>query len=126
MVVTFTPQLEAILSEQARQRGVAPEVLALDALHERFLPASAPLEPRDEWERRLLGMAKDCGGSLSDAALSREEMYEKWPICSTQTFPCGSRTPPTRAMRLLPVPCLSCTGAARCCTSRPKSSSSSA
>ena len=76
MVVTLTPQLEAVLSEQARQRGVAPEALALDALRERFLPVSAPLEPRDEWERRLLGMAKDCGVSLSNEALSREEMYE--------------------------------------------------
>jgi hypothetical protein len=76
MVITLTPQLEAALSDQARQRGVAPEVLALDALREHFLPASDPLEPRDEWERRLLGMAKDCGVSLSDAALSREEMYE--------------------------------------------------
>ncbi len=76
MVITLTPQLEAVLSEQAQRRGVAPEVLALDALRERFLPESAALEPRDEWERRLLGMAIDCGVSLSDAALSREEMYE--------------------------------------------------
>jgi hypothetical protein len=76
MVVTLTPQLEAVLSEQARRRGVAPEVLALDALRAHFLPVSAPLEPRDEWERRLLGLAKDCGVSLSDEALSREELYE--------------------------------------------------
>ncbi len=76
MVITLPPQLEAVLSEQARRRGVTPEVLALDALRERFLPASAPLEPRDEWERRLLGLAIDCGVSLSDEALSREEMYE--------------------------------------------------
>ena len=69
MVITLTPQLEAALSEQARRRGVAPETLALEALRERFLPAPA-LEPRDEWERRLLGLAKDCGVSLSDEALS--------------------------------------------------------
>lgn len=76
MVITLPPQLEAVLSEQARRRGTTPEVLALDALRERFLPESAPLEPRDEWERRLLGLAIDCGVSLSDEALSREEMYE--------------------------------------------------
>jgi Fe2+ transport system protein FeoA len=76
MVITLTPQLEAVLSEQARRRGTVPEVLALDALRERFLPEVAVLEPRDEWERRLLGMGIDCGVSLSDAALSREEMYE--------------------------------------------------
>jgi hypothetical protein len=76
MVITLTPQLEAVLSEQALRRGMAPEVLALDALRERFLRASDAAEPRDEWERRLLGAATDCGVSLSDAALSREEMYE--------------------------------------------------
>lgn len=76
MVITLPPQLEAVLSEQARRRGVAPEVLALDALRERFLPAPAALEPRDEWERQLLAAASDCGVSLSDEALSREEMYE--------------------------------------------------
>src|SRR5665213_904424 len=32
MVITLPPQLEAILSEQAQRRGMAPEVLALDAL----------------------------------------------------------------------------------------------
>src|SRR5947209_11570 len=31
LVINLTPQLEAALSEQARRRGVAPEVLALDA-----------------------------------------------------------------------------------------------
>jgi hypothetical protein len=76
MVITLSPELEAVLSEQARRRGVAPEVLALDALREHFLPASGPLEPRDEWERRLLGMATDCGVSLTNEQLSREEMYE--------------------------------------------------
>lgn len=76
MVITLPPQLEAILSEQARRRGVTAEVLALDALRERFLPKPADLEPRDEWERQLLGLAKDCGVSLSDEALSREAMYE--------------------------------------------------
>jgi len=76
MVLTLPPELAAVLSEQARRRGVAPEALALDALRERFLAGSADLEPRDEWERRLLGLAKDCGVSLSDAALSREELYE--------------------------------------------------
>ena len=76
MVVTLTPQLEAVLSEQAQRRGMAPEALALDALRQHFLPTPSPLEPRDEWERRLLGMAKDCGVSLSNEALSREEMYE--------------------------------------------------
>jgi len=76
MVITLTPQLEAVLSEQARRRGVAPEVLALDALREHFLPASGPLEPRDEWERQLFGAAIDCGVSVPDSALSSDGLYE--------------------------------------------------
>ncbi len=76
MVITLPQELAAALSEQARRSGVDPEALALDALRERFPPASAGLEPRDEWERRLLEAATDCGVSLSNEALSREEMYE--------------------------------------------------
>ena len=76
MVINLTPQLEAALSEQARRRGVAPEVLALDALRDRFLPKVPPVEPRDDWERRLFGAAIDCGVSVPDAALSSDGLYE--------------------------------------------------
>jgi hypothetical protein len=76
MVITLGPDLEAALTEQARQQGIAPEVLALNALRERFLRPLPPIEPRDEWERGLLAIAKDCGVSLSNEALSREEMYD--------------------------------------------------
>jgi hypothetical protein len=76
MVITLGPELEAALDEQARRRGVAGEVLVLDALRERFLAPAPPVRPQDEWERRLLGLAKDCGVSLSDAALSRKALYE--------------------------------------------------
>ena len=76
MVISLTPQLEAVLSEQARQRGVAPEVLALDALRERFLPGLLPIEPRDDWERQLFGAAIDCGVSVPDSALSSDGLYE--------------------------------------------------
>ncbi|MEO8498016.1 MAG: hypothetical protein ABI614_23365 [Planctomycetota bacterium] len=72
MVITLGPELEAALDEQARRQGVAGEVLALAALRERFLAPVPPVQPQDEWERRLLGLAKDCGVSLSDTALSRE------------------------------------------------------
>ena len=75
MVITLPPELEEALNEQARRQGVTPEALALNALRERFLPA-APPQPRDEWERRLLGLAKDCGVSLPDSAVSREALYE--------------------------------------------------
>jgi len=75
MVINLTPQLEAALSEQARRRGVAPEDLALDALRDRFLPKVPPIEPRDDWERRLFEAAIDCGVSMPDLALSSDELY---------------------------------------------------
>jgi hypothetical protein len=34
------------------------------------------IEPQDEWERRLVGLAKDCEVSLPDSALSNEGLYE--------------------------------------------------
>ena len=76
MVITLEPELEAALSEAARRRGVAPELLALDALRQRFLHAAAPVLPRDEWERKLLGLAIECGVSLSDSAFGRDALYD--------------------------------------------------
>jgi hypothetical protein len=76
MVITLDPQLTAALSEQARRQGVDPEILAVKALRDRFLSPAASIQPQDDWERRLLSLAKDCGVSLTDAALSREELYE--------------------------------------------------
>jgi hypothetical protein len=76
MVIDLGSELEAALIESARRRGVAPEVLALDALRERFLPAASMVRPRDEWERRLLGAATDCGVSLPHSALSSDGLYE--------------------------------------------------
>jgi hypothetical protein len=75
MVVTLGPELEAALNEQARRQGVAPEVLAVKALQERFLGV-ASLQPRDEWERGLLAAARHCGVSLPDSALSSEALYD--------------------------------------------------
>jgi hypothetical protein len=75
MVIKLDPELETALNEAAGHQGVAPEVLALKALRERFLTASA-LQPRDEWERQLRQIATDCGVSLTDAALSSEGIYE--------------------------------------------------
>jgi hypothetical protein len=75
VVITLDPELAATLSEQARRQGIAPEVLAVNALRERFL-ATAALQPRDEWERGLLAAARDCGVSLSDSALSSEGLYD--------------------------------------------------
>jgi hypothetical protein len=45
MVIHLGPDLEAALTDLARQQGIAPEVLALYALRERFLgqPKARPL-----------------------------------------------------------------------------------
>ncbi len=75
MVITLPPQLEFALAAQARRRGVAPDVLALEVLRQRLLPAAPPV-PADDWERRLFAAAVDCGVSVSDAALSSDGLYE--------------------------------------------------
>jgi hypothetical protein len=75
MVLNLNAQLEAALTEQARQRGVAPEDLALQALRDKFLPRP-PVEPGDEWERKLFEAATDCGVSLSNEAVSSEGLYD--------------------------------------------------
>ena len=76
MVIRLSPELELALNESARQQGVAPDVLAISILRERFLPTGPSFAPRDEWERMLLGLATDCGVSLPHSALSSEGLYE--------------------------------------------------
>jgi hypothetical protein len=76
MTITLAPDLEAALNDLACRQGVAPEILALNALRERFLGPTQRLQPRDEWERRLLEAASDCGVALSDEAVSSEGLYE--------------------------------------------------
>ena len=76
MVISLDSDLERALNEIARRQGVAPEVLALDALRDRFLAPEAAVQPLDEWERRLLSAAKNCAVSLPDSAVSSEGLYE--------------------------------------------------
>lgn len=76
MVLTLDAKLEAALHEHARRQGTTPENLALDALRARFLPTPVAIQPQDDWERELLALAKECGVSLPDEALSRETLYE--------------------------------------------------
>jgi hypothetical protein len=76
MVLQLERDLETALNDLARKQGIAPEVLALNALRERFLaPARLP-QPRDDWEQRLRSAASDCGVSLSDEAVSSEGLYD--------------------------------------------------
>lgn len=76
MVLRLTPDIEAVLNKQAKAQGISPEDLALRVLRERLPVPPPPIEPRDDWERRLLEAATDCGVSLSNEALSREELYD--------------------------------------------------
>lgn len=75
MLIELGPDLEAVLSDAARQQGLAPEELALDALRERFL-GKLRVASRDDWERGLLDAARNCGVSLPDSALSSEGLYD--------------------------------------------------
>ena len=76
MVINLTPQLAAAINAQAQRQGVAAEVLAQDAIRDRFLADVPLVEPRDDWERRLFGAAIDCGVSVPDSALSSEGLYD--------------------------------------------------
>jgi hypothetical protein len=76
MTITLSPELEAALNEAAQRQGVAPESLVLKVLRERFLTVPSPIQPQDEWERQVLGIGTDCGVSLSNEALGREQMYD--------------------------------------------------
>ena len=76
MVITIEPDIETALKDLARKQGVAPEVLALNALRERFVAPSLKVQPRDEWGRGLLAAASDCGVSLSNEAVSSEALYD--------------------------------------------------
>ena len=79
--ITLTPDLEKVVLQKAREQGMAPEAIVLNAIRESLrLKASdlaARLQPRDEWEKRLLSVGTPCGVSVSDEALSSEGLYDE-------------------------------------------------
>ena len=80
MIVTLPSELERAVVQRARQHGITPEALVLDAIREKLGPGPSEfakiLEPRDEWEMRLLRVGTPCGVSVSDEALSSEGLYD--------------------------------------------------
>ena len=76
MVIHLGSDLEAALIESARRQGISPEILAQDALRERFLASPSTALQRSEWEKHLLSAASDCGVSLPDSALTSDGLYE--------------------------------------------------
>lgn len=74
MTITLGPDLAAALTAAAAKRGTDPQHLAVEELRSHFLPPRP--ESRDEWERILRNAPIDCGISLPDSALSREEFCD--------------------------------------------------
>jgi hypothetical protein len=74
MVLHIGSDLEAFLKEAAARQGVTVEEIAVKALKDRFVRPR--IQPRDDWERRLLGTGSDCGVSLSNEAVSSEGIYD--------------------------------------------------
>jgi len=75
MVIRIGTELESAIAESARRSGSTVQELVLTILNQRFLNQSR-LAPRDEWERRLLASASDCGVSLPNLALTSEAIYD--------------------------------------------------
>lgn len=76
MTLTMDPALETAILKLAHDRGVAPEVLVLDAVRDRFGVVAPPETGQDEWERLILNVGTDCGVSLTDQDVSSEGLYE--------------------------------------------------
>ena len=76
MTIELGPELETRLAALAKVNGSTPEEFALGVLRRQILPKVWLHEPRDEFERLLREVGSPCGTSLSNEALSREEMYD--------------------------------------------------
>ena len=79
MTVILTPEIEEAVAEVARRQGTTPEEIILGTLREKFAPQKPnewPIEPRDEWERRLLSIGSPAGVSLTNEQVSSESFYD--------------------------------------------------
>jgi hypothetical protein len=75
MVINLPPDLEATVDETAKRQGVTSESLVLSVLRQ-HLASAMRIQPQDEWERRLLAIATDCGVSLSNLDVSSEGLCD--------------------------------------------------
>ncbi len=78
--VTLTPELENVIAEMARERGLTAEAVVLETLREKFLPVSQAADAGDalsEWEQMMQAAAAQIA-AVSDgehaglAALEKE------------------------------------------------------
>jgi CRISPR/Cas system-associated protein Csm6 len=83
MTIEIPPELEAQLREVARHQGTSPQELAIRVLAEKVTAEASALtqelQPRDEWERRLLSAAKPRGVVLPNDATSSDGIYPDDP-----------------------------------------------
>jgi hypothetical protein len=75
MVINVPEDLASVLSEHAKERGIAPDILALETLRRQFVVIPPP-KPANERQRRLFEAAVDCGVSVPNWALSSEGLYD--------------------------------------------------
>jgi hypothetical protein len=80
MTITLTSDIEKAIVEVATRQGISPEKVVLDTLQEtlqaRSQELAKALEPRDEWEARLLRIGTPCGVVPSREALTSEGLYD--------------------------------------------------
>jgi hypothetical protein len=72
MTLTLDPKLEAALVEKARERGIAPEALALEILESKVLPGALS----EERERLIRSFGIPCGVSPADSVFLAENLYD--------------------------------------------------
>ncbi len=66
MEITLTPDIESALTEFAQNKGVAPEMLVLELLRERFV-SSMPIETATQEKETLADYLSDHIGVLSSS-----------------------------------------------------------
>ena len=74
MTLDLSEELRSALEAWAAIRQTTPEAAALDALTRNVKPP--PFPPRNEWERKLLAIAVDCGVSPPNEAFTSEALYD--------------------------------------------------
>ena len=76
MTIDLDSELEAKLTTLAEANGMAPDEYVRLLLRQQVVPQVVPRLSDEEFERRLRSIASDCGASLTNEQLSREEMYD--------------------------------------------------
>lgn len=76
MTINLDAELEAKLTALAEANGMAPDEYVRLLLRQQVVPKAVRPLSDEEFERRLRSIATDCGVSLTNEQLSREEMYD--------------------------------------------------